>query len=83
MGWYSKMCSRSITLVSPREALLVMSRVPGNGEVSVNKTPTLELPQNNLFHFIGLRVQARVCVCLHLQVCMSEREKTCRFNMRV
>lgn len=56
VGRYSKMWSRSITLVSPREALLVMSRVPGNGKVSVNKTLTLELPPNNLFHFISLRV---------------------------
>lgn len=64
VGRYSKTCSRSITSVSQREALLVMSRVPGNGEVSVNKTLTLELPSNNLFHLISARVQARVCVCV-------------------
>lgn len=68
VGWYSKMCMRSITLVSQREALLVMSRVPGNGEVSVNKSLTLELPQNNPFHFISLRAQTRVGVCASASV---------------
>lgn len=62
VGWYRKMCSRSITSVSPREALLL--RVPGNGEVSTNKTPTLELPQNNLFHFISRSASEGVCVCI-------------------